>query len=179
MRTMTGRKGGRAGQIQFGESLMVVIILVFLLVIGIVFYHAVSSGSVREEIAYREEVESLALAKNVLALPEVACGRLAARGPGCVDELKLRALAGIIEGEDSAGAAARAYYEDLFGRATITVHDMAVDPSQPEASFTLYEQDPGRETRRAQQLFTTLYDPVAERTTMAYLSVERHAGGAP
>gem|GEM_PF-1930584 len=167
--------GERRGQIQFGESLMVVIILVFIMIIGMVFYFRVSSGSVQKELSYREDVGAVTLAKNVLALPEVRCGRLAARGPGCIDALKLKALANILADHGSDTRSVRNYYKDLFGRATIKVHILDLIDNNEEIVL-LYNQRPETNLTESRQfIFSTFYDPVQGRQQLAYLNVTRYA----
>jgi hypothetical protein len=156
----------RRGQIEFGESLMVVIILVFLLIIGIVFYFNVSKNSLKNEVNYREDIESVKLAKNVLALPEIQCSSSDAV-EGCIDELKLEALATVIRND----AAAENYYGQLFGYANITVSTL----STGAPSFILYQDRPsGNSSATPQTMFTTLLDPRDGSTSLAYINVTRY-----
>jgi hypothetical protein len=148
---------------------MVVIVLVFLLVIGLVFYFKISRNSITEELRYREDMGSVTLAKRVLALPEIRCGDWNG-GDTCIDELKLKALADILRSSGAANAASRAYYGMLFEYATIRVE--LVDSGQ---SFPLYNDRPeGNVTMRQQFIFTTLYDPVVKRQQLAFLNVTRY-----
>ncbi len=161
----------RRGQIQFGESLMVVVVLVFILIIGIVFYYGASSSSIHKEIRYREDVGAVTLAKNVLALPEVQCGRLVAHGD-CIDEYKLRAFAELMK--DSQNPEFRREYEARFGRATIKLHVLG-EPNP----ILLYEKKPTHLnlTVSPQFIFTTLYDPFSRTQCLAYLNVTRYTRG--
>jgi len=168
----------RRGQIQFGESLMVVIILVFIMIIGMVFYFSVSRGSIQEELSYQEDIGAVTLAKNVLALPEVSCGRFAARGPTCIDELKLRALAGILSETNPDTQDIRNYYGDLFGSATIKVHILDLEAGTSEV-VPLYSHRPATNLTESRQfIFSTIYDPVKDRQRLAYPNVTRYTRGA-
>jgi len=149
---------------------MVVIILVFILIIGIVFYYNASSSSIHKEIRYREDVGAVTLAKNVLALPEVQCGRLAAHGD-CIDQYKLEALAELMK--DTQQPTFRREYEARFGRATIKLH--LVDTGE---DTLLYEKKPTLKlTVTPQFIFTTLYDPFTRSQHLAFLNVTRYTRG--
>jgi hypothetical protein len=165
----------RRGQIEFGESLMVVIILVFILIMGIVFYFNVTKRSLGQEQAYREDIEAVKLAKAALALPEVRCGSFSG-SETCIDELKLRALADVISHDTDA----KEYYGTLFGYAHISLH---IIPQQGESTPTpivLYEDKPATNVSATPQfIFTTLYDPVGGSQRLAYLNVTRYAKEAP
>jgi hypothetical protein len=163
----------KRGQIEFGESLMVVIVLVFLLIIGIVFYFSATKGSLQREQQYREEIESVKLAKAVLGLPEVRCGSYDATGT-CIDNLKLAALSRMLNASDKEfDDPAWAYYGRLFGYATIKVNVPPV--GGPAEEYVLYHDKPDTETTSTGQfIFTTLYDPVTETQRLAYLNVTRY-----
>lgn len=156
-------------QIEFGESLMVIIIIVFLLVIGLVFYFNVSKGSVEKELNYREDIGAVVLSKRVLSMPEVACD--AYQGGNCIDKLKLAALGDLIDkSSQSYDSMVSDYYEQLFEFSTIKLH--YVETGQDEL---LYEEIPtGNYTASRQFIFTTIYDPVQERQEFAYLNVTRY-----
>lgn len=152
-------------QIQFGESIMVVIIIVFLLMVGIVFYANVAGSGLKKEVRYREDVDALSLVKTTLAMPELQC-----TGPsseGCVDTLRVQALATLITSAPR-GSPQRAYYDRLFGYARISVHTvMGTTPA-----LLLYDDLPsGRLEQIRQFYFVTLHDPVTNTNSMAYLNV--------
>ncbi len=160
----------KKAQIQFGETIMVVVILVFLLVIGIVFYFNATKGSLEKEFSYREDIESVKLAKSVLALPELSCGGFTGGGTTCMDALKASSLATI---KDRPGV--REYYRDRFGFATIKLNPLDGVP------LTLYDSDPRpvdlskKWNVQAQRIFTTLYDPLTDTMTLGYLNVTRYS----
>jgi hypothetical protein len=163
----------KRGQIEFGESLMVVIVLVFLLIIGIVFYFNATKGSLQAEQTYREDIESVKLAKAADSLPEIQCGTYDASGP-CIDKLKLVALSKMLNASDNEfDDPAWEYYGRLFGYATITVNVPPV--GGPAEEYVLYHDKPDTETASSPQfIFTTLYDPVNGTQRLAYLNVTRY-----
>ena len=164
----------KTGQIQFGETIMVVVVLVFLLVIGMVFYFNATKGGLEKEFSYREDIESVKLAKSVLALPELSCGEYTGGGATCMDFLKVQALVQLM---GPTGSASAAFYRDRFGDATVKLHML------DGTTYLLYDYDPrstGTEdgkkwNEQAQKIFTTLYDPIEDRTILAYLNVTRYS----
>ena len=154
----------RHGQVAFGETLMVVVLIVFILIIGIVFYYRISEHSLKEEVARRENIAVLLLAERISSLPELACDKYA--GVSCTDELRLRALARLLKEEGRGGA----YYERLFGYATINVK-ILTGRSRGEVIPFYDEQPPWEHDQRRQFLFTTLYDPVARSHDLALLNI--------
>ena len=168
-------KQNRRAQIEFGESIMVVIVLVFLLVIGIVFYFKFAKGSVSQELSYREDMASVTLAKRALALPELRCGDYVG-GDTCIDEMKLEALSQVLNKTNpNYQANSREYYSMLFEYANITI-DVLDTNGKRINEFTLYSDVPtGNLSRSQQYLFTTLYNATNQLAPyeIAYLNVTR------
>lgn len=161
------------GQIQFGEMIMVVIVIVLLLVIGMVFFFNSGERSIRADMRHYEDISSLKLAKSVLSLPEVQCE--AYQGSGCVDLLKVEALASKIYKRCGKKSAVTSYYCQLFGYATINI--TAIDPSfKRESQIGFYESIPGMAVHSAPQyLYATLYDPLKKTKVFAYFTVTRYS----
>lgn len=156
------------GQIQFAESIMVVVVLVFLIMVGLIFYYNVSKASVEEEVRYREDIEGIKLARGILSLPELRCTFVAGQGEGCIDELKIRSLP-IVRDEP----VSKAYYDELFGYATIQVH-ILTGPSAGDV-VRIYDDTPTSEHESQRSFyFTTLYNPQERMQELAYVNVTRH-----
>ncbi len=165
---------GRDAQLAFGETLMVIMVLVFLIGIGMVFYYSASRSSLNTELQHREDVQAVLLAQRVLSMPEVACDRYA--GGSCIDSLKLAALARMLGPGAGHDAAAWTTYYGRFAEAAITVRYLT--GAQAGQRLPLYDatpKDPGNFTAQQQFIFTTIYDPVADEQDLAYLNVTRYA----
>ncbi len=167
--TMNWRR--RNGQIEFGETLMVVIILVFLLLIGFVFYQNAARASIAKEALHRGDVDAVILAKRVVALPELRCPTYDG-GDGCIDKGKAAALAAMLnETSSTKDPAAIAYYEELFGYATLISNELDSAPSP----LILYQREPVNSSRQPSQfIFATMHDPVTKKRNLVVLNVTRH-----
>jgi len=162
--------GRRHGQIQFGESLMVVIVLVFLLIIGMVFYYNISSSNLREEFQYQEDIQTIQLAKNVFALPEIKCSNLVGGREACIDELKIVSLGQILqENGPYYDEEIASYYKELFGFANLSLQ--LVGPSLGGQTVSTG----GSSLSFSRQfIFTNLYNPFTAQRQLAYLDVKRY-----
>lgn len=164
----------RNAQMAFGETLMVVIILVFLIMIGLVFYFNVSKSGLEREHHYREDIEAIKLAKVVLTMPEIRTTEYS--GTGSIDKLKLEKLGTLLNESNTgtAAVAAREYCGELFGYATIKLQ--TVTTSGVTTAATIYDDKPNANlTVMPQYIFTTLYDPGTGRRELAYLNVTRYS----
>lgn len=165
----------KRAQMQFGETLMVVIVLVVIIMIGLVFYFNVKQAGVYKTYAYREDVESIKLAKQVLSLPEIQATDYGT-GNG-IDRLKMINLGEMIdEGDSNFDQETFDYYSYLFGYATIKLH--VINLESGAADYVLYHDKPDPSvmnvTWSTQFIFTTLYDPLSDTEEMAYLNVTRY-----
>src|SRR3989338_2459293 len=102
------RKQHRRGQVQMGETIAVLLVFFFLIVIGMVFYVNViksKSAAAKDENSQLEAVSAL---KRALTLPELSCSRQDISTGDCVDLLKLKAASGIMPQNQE-------HYFDLLG----------------------------------------------------------------
>lgn len=155
---------------------MVVIVLLFILIIGILFYYNATKQGVLKEAREREDVAAVTLAKNVLNLPEVACSTLVGRQEGCVDEGKLRALGEILADRENHPDAWE-LYRRRFGYATINITTITTGGvvAETPSSYVLYHNEPDvQHAKSVQFLFTTLYNPLARTNDLAYITVTRY-----
>ena len=147
---------------------MVVIVLVFLLIIGMVFYYHANEYSYAKTLQHREDVDAILLAQQALALPEIRCGDY---DGSCVDELKLRGLAALLNRSDTNYYDTRSdrYYSDVFGYATITFQPIGGDAIQ------LFDDPPiGNSSAATQIMFVNLFDPTTGSSQLSYLNVTRY-----
>jgi hypothetical protein len=168
---------GRHAQIQFGEAIMVIVVLLFLITVGIIFYFNYLRGSLVEETALREDVESITFAKVVLAMSELRCAGVSA---GCVDLVAADALASlnreILAGKNNAS---RDHYDDLFGLAYIQLH-ITTGTRAGSAPLALYGAIlTGEYDATRQFLFTLVRDPITGEDSMGYLNVTAYRRVSP
>ena len=165
----------RRGQIQFGETIMVVVVIVFILIVGIVFYFNASKASVEKQIRTADQAQSMTVVNNILSLPEIGCDPSVTTGR-CVDLLKLKHLAGQINCGSSDPTSR--YYCSLFGAGLVTVTIVDAPPASGPTSFLFYNSSlPNSTATDSQFRFTTVYDPVGGEQLFAYFNVSRYQQG--
>ena len=99
----------KKGQIEIGETLLVLLIIIFLIVMGLFVYYSYFSRSLSSLGSERTDVENLILLHVFESLPETKC-----ENDDCVDVVKLFALKELIKDN-------RAYYASKFKNKKIIV----------------------------------------------------------
>ena len=120
----------KKSQIQMMETVMVLIIFFFILVIGLVFYANVQIGAAKEDLKKYNELKAIENMQKLLFLPELQCGG-GDEVSTCIDMLKLRALANVM-----ANGTNRIYYSDELGNSLVEIQE--VYPGNE--SLTLYNK---------------------------------------
>ncbi len=166
----------RRGQIQFGETIMVVVVIVFILIVGIVFYFNASRNSVEKQIRTVDQAQSMTVVNNILSLPEIGCDPSVTTGR-CVDLLKLEHLASQIDCGSSDPTSK--YYCSLFGAGLVTITIVDAPQTSGPTTILFYNSSlPNSTATDSQFRFTTVYDPVSGEQLFAYFNVSRYQRGA-
>ena len=120
---------------QMGETIAVLVVFFFLLVIGLVFYVNIATTKVEESKYKNTELEAVNVMKRALSLPELQCSHNNIVDEACVDKYKLNATAELMQSPSIKGA-----YFDLFGTSTITIIQIYPVPTTPfESPVLLYD----------------------------------------
>ncbi len=164
----------RKGQVQMGETITVVLIIMFLLALSLMFYGKVKGSSIKEAGKRASEVEFISLAKLVLSLPELSCSTAQVIDEGCVDLYKAEILSEKISeafnSEDKMNSFVFNYYLDLFGNSKIELKE--VYPEQ--RNITLYNATLDEYTsRQVERIPVVVYDPKDDRNTLGVLVLTR------
>lgn len=117
---------------QMGETIAVLVVFFFLLVIGMVFYVNIATTKVEESKYKNTELEAVNVMKRALSLPELQCSHNNIVDEACVDRYKLAAADGVVEANEAA-------YFDLFGTSTISIIQVYPAPEAGEEPVTLYD----------------------------------------
>jgi hypothetical protein len=121
----------RKSQMQIGETVAVLVVFFFLLVIGMVFYVNIATTKVEESRFKNTELEAVNAMKRALSLPELQCSHNNIVDESCVDMHKLAAAKDAIE-------ANRAAYFDLFGTSVITIKQIYPSAAGGGGAVLLY-----------------------------------------
>jgi len=171
-------------QIRMGESIAVMVVFFFLIVIAYSFYVKIQQSSLAVDIGKAQELRAIQLAQLVYYMPEVQCssGTQLVK-ESCFDTLKLEKFKGILAGDG------RLFYFRLFGYSNISIHqvyppsswitpDYDYDNDGTKENILLYsrnapQDDPIRfKSTKVAQMPVALYDPIQKKYAYAYLVVE-------
>ena len=108
----------KKAQLKMMESMMVIVIFMFLLGIGIIFYARVQSSLVKTQIVLKEETRAVMITQEIAFLPELSCTDTKVETSTCIDLYKALALGAVIA--DSADLGAKRYYGQKLQNANIT-----------------------------------------------------------
>ncbi len=131
------RKISRRSQIQMAESIAVVIIIIFLLVIGIVFWSSIRKEDFKTTKLEYEDLSVIELAKVAAELPELRCySSNIVTKVNCFDWYKILALNKTMH-DPSMKQETFDYYNYYFKNSRITIRQ--VYPN--ETSIVLYDNN--------------------------------------
>ncbi len=118
-------------QIQLGESIFAVIIILFIIVFALVFYSGSQEREYTEQQKKFVDLESISLAQFVGTLPELGCSEREVRDLSCFDKTKLSAFVTTLKKHP---LLTEEYYSTQLGTATIQIAEIYPD----KKSWLLY-----------------------------------------
>lgn len=132
----------KKGQLHMTETL--VVLLVFFMIAGIVLIAVVSfqTGSQDTNEAERASQLALAVAQDVMSMPELVASRQGVEGVNTLDEFKVKAFASLMNESDEL---ALGMYQERFGSSTITlryVFSPELARGDIEQDLVLYDYEP-------------------------------------
>lgn len=158
----------KKAQLQMGESIFVVIIILLLIVFGLVFASNAEEDSIRADKEDFLDLDSITLTKYASSLAELQCSLLDVTELSCFDIDKLTAFSNVTDKYPEISAE---YYFSQFGNANITVHE--IYPSN--RNWTIYYN--GLEDGEVGKIKTTtvpisLYDGITKRKSFGILEIQ-------
>lgn len=186
MKKVNAHNFSKKGELEFIESIMILVVITMLIVVGLVIYYKVSIAGTEEASERISEVESSVLTNIIDSMPEVECS---IRGieKDCVDLIKLQASKDIIESKKE--------YYDKLGFKTIRFEQIYPPPEKakgngeclesnfgktdyPEncGNWTLYTHPkPKYNSKKIMKTPVSLYYPIGGKYTVGVLSVEAYS----
>jgi hypothetical protein len=114
----------KRSQIQLGESVAIVIIVVILLVIGIAFWNKFNQEDTKQTITESQDNAVVDLAKTASELPEFKCYRTErVASVNCFDWYKINALA-LAMSDPETKQKTFEFYRNYFGSSRITFEEL-------------------------------------------------------
>jgi hypothetical protein len=146
-------------QMKMAENIIILVIFLFLLVFGLVFYVKFSMREGAGTSAYMSEQRAQQIATKVQYLPELQCTEIGKKKYNCVDMLKLDALSRIKKQKQ---------YGKLFPNTRVTVTQ--VYPGMQ--NWTFYDEKPLFSKKEIQYYVpVALRDVRNETRNMGYLTI--------
>ena len=157
----------RRAQIQFGESIAVIVILVVMIVLGIMFYARLQHDENKETSRAHSDMKAIEIAKLASSLPEIKCTGRPVQDKTCIDLEKARQLEAWISGNP-----ANLHYVKVLGDARITLHQAYPDLVQDSDLLVIIldKTVQGKETTEV-QVPVTIHDPNTRTNRFGYLKV--------
>ncbi len=153
------------GQVQMGETIAILLVFFFLVVIGMVFYVNILKSKAATEKDEHVQLDSITVLKKALSLPELQCSRQNIITDSCIDTIKLRSAAILMPQH-------KEYYFDILGFSTITVKE--VYPTARD--YTLYSSPlQGFTSKSASNTPISLLDPITDRSAFGVITIETYA----
>jgi len=129
----------KRAQIQMGESIFIVIIVILIIVFGIIFFSGVEEDSIREKQTKFEELSTIQLAQIASALTEIQCSTLEVQDLSCVEIQRMEAFQRLLTDDTSI---AWEYYFTQLGNAEIKVVEIYSSGEEGQ-EWILYYNDLG------------------------------------
>lgn len=124
----------RKAQVQMGESITIMIIVILLVVFGFIFYTKWSEARITSASSSMREEDAFATATIAASLPELQCSKNNVLELNCYDMLKIKHMNGLLydsekrrpfqSGQDSASTEAFFFYSNLFRNARVSVYEV-------------------------------------------------------
>lgn len=132
-----------------GESIFAIIIILFIIIFGLVFYSNVQEEDFNEQRSKFDDLDSIALAQFIGTLPELACAELEITENSCFDTTKLDAFETMLKSE---AILTEEYYATQLG--TITIYVQEIYPGKRK--WVLYNNSLNESIANVRQVITPL-----------------------
>lgn len=190
----------RRAQIQMGETIVIVIIVMLLIVFGFVIYTRWAQASLKVSSQSAREMDAYAIASVVANLPELHCSRNNVIEQNCYDTLKIAAMTRLIN-ESRAGYYCNPpnsdghvdcpavtkdsffHYQSLFKNTKIVVYEVyplvpGANPSNVSDSpfhYIVYDNPPAEILQKIPaRIPIILYDSLTEDARFGMIEVVRY-----
>ena len=158
----------KKAQIKMGETMAILVIFFFLLVIGLSFYVKVQQFTFDRQTRGVQEMKAIQVAQKSAFMPELQCSFKNIPVDNCYDQLKITYF-----NEALSDDRIRLKYGDIFGLATLEVEQIYPEPSGG-GKYLIYNNTDTSRTyeRRTAQIPISLYDARERTYSFAILRVD-------
>lgn len=159
----TKMKSNKA-QIKMFETIAVIVVFFFILVIGLIYYSGVQNREIKKMQEEDKELRAIEIMKIATYLPELQCSMDNVLTANCIDLAKL-------ENSEIHFSQNRLYYTNIFSFGNITVRQ--IYPEDKE--YNLYFSNrPSARDRTTSNIPILIYDSINRRNYAGILIVEQY-----
>ena len=157
----------KKAQVQMGETIVVIFILMILIMFGLVILYQFQAGSARVTKQQFGSFKTIELTQIVTNMPELQCSFIEVTDVNCMDEVKAAALSNLLQNPEDP---AFFYYRENLGTSKIEID--AIYPSVKK--IVIYDNSKGYRNAEPTFIPITLYDPAQKVFSFALLQATRY-----
>ncbi len=149
------------------ENIAIIMIIIFILMFGFIFYSKVRSASIQGKLKEYSELDLVKTSQTISSLPELSCSVESLTDVGCINKLKLEAFIELGLQEEY-----YEYYRGLFGKSQVTFNSTFPDDS---INIELYN-NPFNGTNNRDSIFIpiNIFDPINETVNFGYIQIIKY-----
>lgn len=161
----------KKAQLQLGETIFAVIIILFLIIFGLVFYNNERTNTTSQQRNEFTDLETVSLTQLATNLVELQCSTQGVREQSCYDISRIESFVHVRESE---GDLANELYFSQFGNAEIKIEQIYPQPEEGEGEWDIYYNELEGFTFAPQVIIPiSLYDGVLDQYYFGILYVRK------
>ena len=164
----------KKGQIEYMETIFVLLILTIIIFVGVVLIYSFYNRSLKEKGEEFPDIDAVTLTSSIIAMPEFTCGKNA----NCIDVLKIWAFQQTVHNKQ--------YYHDLFKDKDVTVEIIYPTTTKKECGdvevkqeafpqncnyFVIYNTTAIKKNKEIIQTPVQLYFPLLDKKALGMLNI--------
>jgi hypothetical protein len=156
----------KKAQMQMVENIAILIVIVFILMFGFIFYSRLHSGKIVERHREYSELELVEATQKIINLPELSCSIESVVDVSCVNKLKAEAFLELNLTKDYFE-----YYNSMFGFSRVSIKSVFPDNN---TDFLIYENKFESDFNE-DSIFVpiTIYDSITQEYNFGYIQVTK------
>ena len=164
------KKTSRKAQIQMAETIAIIIVVMIILILGMIMYSKIKEQDLNKKKNQFNELDIVKLSQIVYNLPEIQCSFAEVADYGCIDKLKLKALAEIITNSYPSGKE-YFYYKEIFGNSNISIQ--IIYPDNTVSEIELYHTDIKPKSVSIMRMPIIVLEPATDKTDFGVLIIKK------
>lgn len=157
------KAASRRAQIKMFETISVIIVFFFLLVIGMVYYNSTQKNEIKKMNEEDKQLRAIEIMKIVTYLPELRCSKDNVFKPNCMDLVKLQNFRQVSDQE-------MLYYTAVFSFANISVKE--IYPGETEYNIYFNNKTTKITGKDSSSIPILIHDPINRVSHAGILVVE-------